>query len=163
MLVVPEETTMEPGEVLADRLARLACHLPLLFATADTFWFANCTVTVAPGVAVPNTGTVVPSCRTMFVPKIGATVSAASAGVERKVLRDSAAKTPALRVHLDRLLFFISICGLSVSVCLTVRRADREREPADPVILRGANSGQRTMTDGCTRAFMRDVNESNHS
>src|SRR5579862_9038918 len=118
MLVVPEETTIEPGEVLADMLARLACHWPLLFATADTFWFANCTVTVAPAVAVPKTGTVVPSCRTMFVPKIGDTVNAAIAEVERRVLNDSAARTPEVWVHFRMLLFIISMCGWFVLVWL---------------------------------------------
>src|SRR5215469_17318365 len=93
MLVVPEETTIEPGEVLAGMLARLACHWPLLLATADTFWLANCTVTVAPGVAVPNTGTVVPSCKTMFVLKIGDTVSAANVEVEKRTLKVSTVKT----------------------------------------------------------------------
>jgi hypothetical protein len=107
MLAVPDETTIEPGDVLADMLARLACHWPLLLAMADTFWLANWTVTVAPGVAVPNTGTVVPSCKTMFVPKMGDTVKAASAELERKALKDSAARTPAFPRRLGELFFII--------------------------------------------------------
>jgi hypothetical protein len=115
-LVAPEETTIELAEVLADMLARLACHLPPAPATADTFWFANCTVTVAPGVAVPNTGTVVPRCKTMFELKIGDTVSAANAEVESKVLNESAARMPALWVLLRMLLFIISVSWLCVLV-----------------------------------------------
>ena len=123
MLEVPEETTIELGDVLADMLARLACHFPLLFATADTFWLANCTVTVAPGVAVPNTGTVVPSCKTMFVPKIGDTVSAANAEVERRMLKDSAAKRPARLIRCDVFLFIISAGCWIVLVGLSARPA----------------------------------------
>ena len=108
MLELPEETTIELADVLADMLARLACHFPLLFATADTFWPANCTVTVAPAVAVPNTGTVVPSCKTTFALKIGDTVSAANAEVGRKALNDSTAKTPALLVRFNMIFFVIS-------------------------------------------------------
>jgi len=65
--------------VLADMLDRFATQFPLLLAVVEIFCVPNCTVTAAPAVAVPNTGTVVPLCKTMFDPKIDDTVKAACA------------------------------------------------------------------------------------
>src|SRR5919199_1141501 len=75
-VALPDAMVIVLGTALADMAARVTCHLPSVAATVDTVWSWNCTVTVAPGSAVPNTGTGTPRCKTMFDPKIGDTVNA---------------------------------------------------------------------------------------
>jgi hypothetical protein len=100
-LALPEVTVIVLGNALADMLARLTCHLPSLSATADPFWFRNCTVTVTPGSAAPNTGTAIPCCNTMSDLKIGDTVKAANAEVELNALKNSPHRTATFLTQFD--------------------------------------------------------------
>jgi hypothetical protein len=63
-------------------------------------------MTVAPGSAVPNTGTVVLRCRTMFELNIGATDKAANAEVNGRTSSEQAMPT-ALVVHFNVVVFII--------------------------------------------------------
>jgi hypothetical protein len=100
-LAPPEVTVIVLGTALADMLAKSTCHLPSLAATTDLLWFWNCTVTVAPGSAAPNTGTAIPCCNTMSDLKIGDTVKAAYAEVEPNALKNSEDRTTTFLIQFD--------------------------------------------------------------
>src|SRR5689334_21716277 len=79
MVSLPEVMTKLLGEVLAGMLARFTCHLPVpAAAVVETFWLWKLTVTVAPGAAVPKTGTGMLRCKTALLLKRLGTVRTAA-------------------------------------------------------------------------------------
>src|SRR6185436_4766924 len=79
MVSLPEVMTRLLGEVLAGMPARFTCHLPVpAAAVVETFWPWKLTVTVAPGAAVPKTGTGMLRCKTALLLKRLGTVRTAA-------------------------------------------------------------------------------------
>src|SRR5690349_17389032 len=108
----PDTIVMKlPGE-LAPMLGRLACHFPSAPATAETLSPRNETVTVAPGVAVPKTGTVVPRCNTIFELKIGDTVNAPKAAFEMSVASKVPPRNTVRRALAESNIVISVCCGL---------------------------------------------------
>ena len=107
----PDTIVMKlPGE-LAPMLGRLACHFPSAPATPETLSPRNDTVTVAPGLAVPKTGTVVPRCNTIFELKIGDTVSAPNAELEMSVTSKVPPRNTPRRAMAESNSFISFCCG----------------------------------------------------
>jgi len=110
-----ELTNIVAGEAEADIEARFACHLPLELTVAVTVWVPKVTVMVAPTSPDPNTGTVVPRCKTMFELNIGETVNAPKADVDVNAPVTSAARSPALFLLLNLYFIFARLFWLLVA------------------------------------------------
>ena len=79
--VLPPETTSGVPACFGSAFiaGSLTSHLPESSAVAEASWPRNLTVTFSPGSAVPQTGTAMPCCSTMWSPKTGAALAAARA------------------------------------------------------------------------------------